>query len=302
MLRTLKFTRRRFLAHTGALSALAVTNSQVFGVESSPPSFKLCAFEKFLQDLSYDELAEVIAELGFDGIEATVRKNGHVVPERVEEDLPKLVEALQEQDLEITVMATDVVSTDQPLTEKVLRTAASLGVQRYRMGYYTYDAQGSVTGQLDKIKPVLKDLAALNRELGISALYQNHSGARYMGATLWDLHQLIRDIPVEEIGCAFDIHHATAEAGLSWPVLYRLMLPHIGAIYVKDYRWQDRKVADVELGTGQVDPAFFKMVKQGSFSGPISLHVEYLEHESTDKNIAALKRDLGVLQGWLTNG
>ncbi len=292
-------SRRQFVASGVALSALAATKTPAFGVESPAASFKICAFEKYLQDLSYDELAEVIAKLGFDGIEATVRKNGHVLPERVEDDLPKLVEALSKCGLEISVMATDVVSVEQPLTEKVLRTAASLGVKRYRMGYYTYDKQGSVTERLKEITPTVHELATFNRELGIGALYQNHAGTHYVGATIWDLHHLLRDIPVEEIGCAFDIHHATAEAGLSWPVLHRLISPHIGAIYVKDFRWQDRKITEVALGTGQVNPAFFETVKQGSFSGPISLHVEYLEDEDTEKNVAALKRDLAVLQNWL---
>ena len=49
-----------------------------------------------------DIKAETIKELGFDGIEATVRKKGHVLPERVEDDLPRLVEALQKHDLEVT--------------------------------------------------------------------------------------------------------------------------------------------------------------------------------------------------------
>ena len=294
-----EISRRQFVAGAAALSALTAMKTPALGDESHSPSFKICAFEKYLQDLSYDEMAEVIAEMGFDGIEATVRKNGHVLPERVEEDLPKMVESLKKCGLEITVMATDVVSVEQPFTEKVLRTAAGLGVKRYRMGYYVYDKQGTVTDKLEELTPTVHELAAFNRELGIGALYQNHSGARYVGATIWDLHQLLKDIPVEEIGCAFDIHHATAEAGLSWPVLHRLISPHIGAIYVKDFRWENRKITEVALGTGQVNPAFFETVKHGTFSGPISLHVEYLEDEDTKKNAAALKQDLAVLQGWL---
>lgn len=53
------------------------------------------------------------------------------------------------------------------------------------------------------------------------------------------------------------------------------------------------------LGKGRVDPAFFEMVKQDNFQGPISLHVEYLPTEGTEANIEALRRDLKVLQGWL---
>jgi len=58
--------------------------------------------------LSYDETADVFAELGFDGIEAAVRPGGHVLPERVEEDLPKFAEALKKRGLEITILTSGI--------------------------------------------------------------------------------------------------------------------------------------------------------------------------------------------------
>ena len=42
-----------------------------------------------------DGQAELVAEVGWDGIECPVRSKGQVEPERVEEDLPKMVEALR---------------------------------------------------------------------------------------------------------------------------------------------------------------------------------------------------------------
>ena len=124
-----KIPRRMFLTSSIAAAA-AIWSSERTLMASEKQGNKICAFVKFLQSLSYEQLAETIAELGFDGIEATVRDRGHVLPERVEEDLPKLVEALEKHDLEITVMASSVNSVDQPHTEKVLRTAFSLGVKR----------------------------------------------------------------------------------------------------------------------------------------------------------------------------
>jgi hypothetical protein len=45
------------------------------------------------------------------------------------------------------------------------------------------------------------------------------------------------------------------------------------------------------------------MLKRFNYSGPITLHVEYLEHEVRDEGypsraIAATKRDLAVLKSW----
>jgi len=293
--------RREFISRSLLTTVAAASVGHVaLGQSEAKKDFRICAFEKFLQPLSYDELADVIKELGFVGIEATVRKKGHVLPERVEEDLPKLVEALKKRDVEVTMMASDVVNPEQPLTEKVLRTAKALGINSYRMGYYKYDLQKPILPQLEEIRPQVKELAAFNGELGVTALYQNHSDAKYVGATLWDIHGLIKDIPKDQIGLAFDIRHATIEAGLSWPVLYSLVKPHIGALYVKDFRWGEKKAEHVPLGTGRVNPKFFDMVKADGFDGPISLHVEYLGKEGTKANIDALRRDLKVLKGWLS--
>lgn len=292
--------RRSFLSRAALVTAAAsCSGTMTQAANAAGPKFRICAFEKFLQSLSYDQLADTIADLGFVGIEATVRNKGHVLPERVEDDLPRLVEALKKRDLEVTTMASDVLNPSQLLTEKVLRTAAGLGIKSYRMGYFQYDLNRSIIQQLDEIRPGLKELAAFNRELGIGAVYQNHSDAKFVGATLWDLYSLIKDIPPDQIGSAFDIRHATIEAGLSWPVLYDVMKPHIRALFVKDFQWNGRKAQHVPLGEGRVNPKFFSMVKRDGFNGPISLHVEYLPKEGTQANIDALRRDLGVLRKWL---
>lgn len=299
--RNLGINRRKFISQS-VLAASAATIAGPLAKAAEPADFpyRICAFEKFLQDLSYDELADVIAELGFVGIEATVRNKGHVLPERVEEDLPKLVEALKKRDLEVTTMASDVLNPSQPLSEKVLRTAKSLGIGSYRMGFYKYDLTKPILPQLDEVRPQIEELAAFNKEMGVTAFYQNHSDAKYVGATLWDMHLLLKDIPIEQIGLAFDIRHTTIEAGLSWPVIYDVVKPHIGALFVKDFQWDGRKAKHVPLGTGRVDPKFFEMVKRDGFDGPISLHVEYLGKEGTQANIDALRRDLKVLRGWLS--
>lgn len=292
--------RRDFMLSVAAGAASSVLAQNAKAAERRNGEFRICAFVKFIQSLSFDRLAETIKQLGFDGIEATVRNGGQVLPERVEDDLPKLAEALSKHELEISVMATNVNHADHPLTEKVLRTAASLGVRRYRMDYYRYDLSKPVAKQLDELRPVVKELAALNRELGITAVYQNHSGAQNVGASVWDLHWLLRDIPVAEIGNAFDIRHATVEGGLAWPVSFNLMQPHLGAVYVKDFQWKGRRPENVPLGEGQVDPAFFGLLKKSKFRGPISLHVEYLGKEGVTENVNALNKDLARLRKYLS--
>jgi sugar phosphate isomerase/epimerase len=292
-----ELTRRTLLAGATGAAALAIT--PMARAAESAPTNKLCAFVKFVQSLSYDELAERIAEMGFNGIEATIRDKGQILPEQVPDELPKLVEALKKHGLEINVMASNINSVEQLHTESVLRTAASLGIKQYRMKYYRYNLKRSVAEQLVELRPVVKDLAAMNRELGIAAVYQNHSGSYAVGATIWDLHELFQGYSTDEIGIAFDIRHATVEAGLSWPVLFNVATPHLGAVYVKDFVWDGKKPRNVPLGTGRIDRRFFTQLRQANFAGPISLHVEYLPKARVAENLIAIKKDVATLKNWL---
>jgi sugar phosphate isomerase/epimerase len=173
----------------------------------------VCVFTKPLQWLSYEQLADQVAAFGFDGIEGTVRPKGHVLPARVQQDLPRLVQALQARDLEFTIMTTAVNSIRDPLSRTVLKTAADLGIRRYRMGYYRYDKTRPIIDQLHAFREQCRELADFNREHGLSAIYQNHSGDRYVGAPIWDLHWLLDGIDAQQVGVAFDIRHATVEGG-----------------------------------------------------------------------------------------
>lgn len=290
-------SRRQFFALS---SALALAPRTAFSIPAKP---KICVFTKALQELSYDELADRIADHGFQGIEAPIRNGGHIEPERVDEELPKMVEALKKRDLEITIMASSVNSLSQPLTEKTLRVASSLGIQRYRMQYFIYESDKPIQKQLNEWKPQLKDLAALNRELGIQALYQNHAGAKYFGSALWDLEWALRGIPKKEIGVAYDIRHATVEGGLNWPTTFRLLRPKIAALYMKDFVWNGANVENTPLGAGRVDyPRLIEMVQSSEFSGPISLHVEYIDHRDPKlipDHLKAMAKDLETLKGYL---
>jgi sugar phosphate isomerase/epimerase len=77
------------------------------------------------------------------------------------------------------------------------------------------------------------------------------------------------------------------------------MRPRIATVYVKDFDWVGLSAEHVPLGKGRVDRSFFQRLLADGFAGPISLHVEYLEQGDAQENLAALRRDLDVLRGWL---
>ena len=295
----IQIPRRNFLlAAGGGLASASLSTTRTVAADS-PSKNSICVFTKPFNSLTFDELADRIAELGFDGVEAPIRDGGHIEPAAVPDELPRLVEALKKRNLELTVMTSDINDPNDPLTEKVLNTASELGVHRYRMKYFKYDFNQPILKQLDEWRPRFKDLAAMNRQFGITALYQNHAGRNYLGAPLWDLRQILDGIAVNEIGVAYDIRHATVEAGMSWPVTYHMIRPHIETVYVKDFVWDGAKPKNVPLGEGHVSADFFQMLKKSDFNGPVSLHEEYLDHrkpELVPTHLKAIKDDLATLK------
>jgi sugar phosphate isomerase/epimerase len=292
--------RRQFLAAaSAAIAAPAFAQGEQADKKSKS---SICVFTKPFNSLSFDELADRIAELGFDGIEAPIRKGGHVEPDQVEDKLPALVEALAKRNLEITVLTSDINDPNDPLSKRVIRTAATLGIQRYRMKYFKYDLERSVIDQIEEWRPQLKDLAALNHDFGIRGLYQNHAGRNYMGAPLWDLKLALEGIPTEDIAVAYDIRHATVEATTSWPATFNMISPLVDIVCVKDFVLGEKKPGNVPLGEGRVDAGFFDILRETGFEGPISLHEEYLDHKNPElvpDHLAAIKRDFQTLKEWL---
>ncbi len=295
--------RRTFLKNAALLGGSLALSTPALAAKAKPN--KLCFFTKHLQGLSYDEIAGLGAEMGVEGVESPIRPKGHIEPEAIETELPKYVEALKKQGLELTILTSGIneVSAEQH-TEKVLRTAAALGVKRYRMNYFKYDLSKPIWEQLQEIRPKVKDLVQLSQELGIQPLFQNHSGKDYFGAPVWDIYSIMRDYAPEQFAFVFDIYHATVEGGSSWPLNAALTADHWGAVYFKDFQWQGRKAEGCPLGQGQVSPDFAKLLLKRGYAGPISLHVEYLKGDAKDP--AFLKvcreahvRDLKVLKEWM---
>ena len=303
-------SRRTFLAQASLGAAVALTPRAVEAaarqggrsLDSARDKWKIIAFSKPFVHLSVEDTADLVADVGWDGIECPVRRSStHVQPDRVEEDLPKMVAALKQRGRVVSMITTDIIDVN-PSAERILRTAAKLGIRTYRLGPIRYVADRSIPTQLTEITAKLRDLAQLNRAVGITGGIQNHSGRDYFAAPVWDAVQVIKGME-RDIGIAFDIGHATLEGGLSWPIQVRLAEPSFTVVYVKDFRWEKREAgwasAWVPLGDGMVDRKFFATLAASQYSGPICQHHEYDLGKTPAENVAHFKRDLQTLRGWL---
>jgi sugar phosphate isomerase/epimerase len=315
--------RREFLMGLAAAGALASIKPSGLTSAQAEKSGKvtICIFSKHLQWLDYDKMAEASVEAGFDGVELVVRPQGHVLPERVEEDLPKAAEAVKKAGTKILAMTTSISNPKDSVTEKVLRTASGLGINYYRLGYWYYNERKSIIDTLEEARVEIRGLTEMNKKYKIYGGNQNHSGTRYLGASVWDIWELIKDLDPNYIGFQYDPQNNLAEgSGGSWMTDARLALSHSKMFVVKTQKewgspeWEKstrRSGNKLEILTpGELDWCF-RILKKNGFSGPITAHYEFpglggaengaMELKGVTKKevLTILKRNLDILKEML---
>jgi sugar phosphate isomerase/epimerase len=240
---------------------------------------KIHIFSKHLQFLEYKSVGEKTAELGFAGVDLTVRKGGHVLPEFVKRDLPIAVDAIKKGGSQCIMMVTGIKSAENELAIDVLETASKLGIQYYRSNWFKYSDEGDIEEELLKYQQQVTELSNINKELGIVGCYQNHAG-KYVGSSIWEVKKLLEFVDSAYFGSQYDIRHAMVEGGLSWENGLKLIKNNIKTIVLKDFKWSKINgvwtVVDTPIGEGMVDfDTYFKLLKKYHINVPVSLHIEY---------------------------
>jgi sugar phosphate isomerase/epimerase len=292
-------TRRDFLATAGALPALM----HGAAVDDGP---QICLFSKHLPELNWRDLARNTRAAGFQGIDLTVRKAGHVLPERAPEDLPKAPAAIRDEGLTLPMITTEALSAT-PVARALFATAGRLSIPFLKPGYYYYKFV-DIRRELDDVAKQFRELVALGREHGVQIGFHNHSG--YVGAAVWDVARFMDGLDPKYAGYYFDVCHAVTEGGNSgWRIAANLVASRIKMIAVKDFYWekgpQGWRARMCPLGEGMVPwSAYFKILAAARFGGPISLHLEYEIPGATvaarqENTLAAARRDLGFLRARL---
>ncbi len=289
--------RRKFIKQTSAAAAL--TALLPAGALGSPGFAQeelkqhICIFSKHLHWLGYRDMARLASEIGFTGIDLTVRKDGHVLPERVKQDLPMAVEQIRAEGLEVPMITTGITDPTDQLTKDILETAGKLGIGIYRPGWFSYPKGVPASSVLMQASKQLTQLQSVNQANNIAASYQNHAGLS-VGSSGWDLLKIIDGLDPRWTGVQFDIRHAMVEGPETWPVFLDILSPYINSLDIKDYTWMndgEAKVVNVPLGEGMVPfEAYLEELKRYNISAPISIHYEYplggAEHGASKLNIS----------------
>lgn len=282
-------TRRTVI---GALAAVPLAAAPV--TATNRPT--LCIFSKHMAQFGHEDLARHAKEIGFEGIDLTVRPKGHVLPENAAQDLPRAVEIIRARGLSVPMITTDLQGPADAAARPTLSTAAKLRIPFWKPGYHRYaklDAPGAAEKTVAEMRPQLGGLAAMSKEYGITCGVHNHSGD-YFGAAVWDIRDVIAPLDPASVGYYFDPAHATIEGGLgNWRISLNLVSSRLKMLAMKDFYWtkgKDGRYVSTwcPIGQGMVDwPRVFAHLRSISFTGPLTLHIEY---QSKDE-LAAIAQD-----------
>jgi L-ribulose-5-phosphate 3-epimerase len=293
-------SRRKFISSVAAGSVAVPLLSGLQSLITEKKYFKINLFSKPLDRYETDFICECLVNSGIDGIDVTVRKDGKIEPETVDSALPVFIEKARQNNLSVEMIVTGILSAQDPLTEKILKTASAKGVKYYRLGWFVYDEKTGIWETLQKYRTILADIVKLNRKYNIHGTYQNHSGTN-IGAPVWDLNELFRDFPQEFAGIQYDVRHAMVEGADTWMLGMRLISGHIRTLAIKDFTWKTSggkpQPVTVPMGEGMVDwDMFFKLVKDLGIVAPLTLHIEYPLLEKGEEKLSLIQQQVIIVR------
>lgn len=247
-------------------------------------------FSKHLQSMSVSEAGRTIKQLGFDGVELTVRRGGHVQPEKVRDDLPRAVEELTELGLAAPAIVVEIHNRREPLSEDVCKAAALAGATVLRTSGHPYTRFGTIREQIAAARTDAGDLEALGREYGVRLCIHCHSGDM-LSAQGGILADIIDQTDPRYVGVSLDIGHLTVEGGASgWRQSIDLLQDRVGIVAVKSFGWFQEldpetrekrwipQLLPLEEGNAQWRQAF-KLLRQVGWDKDgralVSIHSEY---------------------------
>ncbi|NNK90060.1 MAG: sugar phosphate isomerase/epimerase [Saprospiraceae bacterium] len=244
-----------------------------------PDELRIYIFSKHLQFLNWKQTGMIAKDLGFDGIDLTVRKNGHVDPNKAPAELPEALKDIRSSGIDCDIITTKVEDIDKVVDKQLIKTAAQNGIKYYRLNWYNYLEDKNLLQSIDYYQDKINAISKLNKQYDIIGTYQNHSGTK-IGASYWEVYNILKDSNSQFMGAQYDIRHAVAEGGRSWTNGFKLLAPLIKTIVLKDFKWGlvngKWKIVNTPIGEGMVDfQQYFKLLKEFNINVPVILHLEY---------------------------
>jgi sugar phosphate isomerase/epimerase len=299
-----RLCRRDFFRSTAAVIAGFALSSVSDFAAAENRSNPIIYFTKFLHGLSPEEIARVVKNIGFDGLDLAVRKGQCVNPDNVTSAMPKAMKIWKEAGLSVPLVSTETGLIDplHPSVEPIWRACAETGVPNIKIGYWGWKDGDNYWKRVDEARRALEKFGELSEKCGVRTLLHNHSGD-YLACNASTAMTLLRDFNPAHVGMYLDPAHLSIN-GEPLSLALAIVGNHLAMVAVKNAayvstgnpdatRWSRRWCL---LSEGLVDwPQTVSLLRKRGYSGPLSLHGEYSGPEERELILKNVQRDAEYL-------
>ena len=255
---------------------------------------QIIVFSQNLAGIGYSELGDIVSQMGFDGVDLTIRPGGHVEPRLANVDLVRAFEVMDGVGLAVPVITTSLTTPMDRTAVPVIALAGMSGAALFRPGDWNYGGNPNIMQRMSEVQRDFAGLIGIGRQYDISGAFHNGIGDS-VGASVWDVQRIVEGLDPARAGIYFDICNATAEGGAgAWEIALRLTLPRIKAVTIQDFFWEKRdgkwQMTKCPLGQGMVDwTKFFQILAQANYSGPVTVEVGYPSRDMPSALVGELR-------------
>ena len=222
--------------------------------------------------LSFEDTADLVAEVGWDGIECPVRKSVHAHRPRARRRAAAEDGGSAEEARPRSLDDHDRHHRRRARRQKhPAHRGSRLGIRKYRLGALHYVPGGRSPSSSMTFTARMRRSGAAEHRSGCSEASRT-TRARLLRRAGLGCVRGDPGVPPADIGIAFDIGHATLEGGLVVADPGAPREPRYSVVYVKDFRWE-KQAAWLEpvrcaLGEGMVGPEVLRHAGGVEFAGP----------------------------------
>jgi sugar phosphate isomerase/epimerase len=250
----------------------------------SNQTYPLLCFTKPLQHLSSEAMVDFVADLGFSGLDLTIRETAPVTPANAEQQLPFVKERAAARGLTIGMVTLPVDCTDpkRPEWAALFRLCGRMGIPFVKLGYWNYAGE-DYWQQLSDARKDLRGFEEQAKDAGVCVLVHTHGNALSQSASL--MQRMIEGLDPQSVGAYLDTHHLSAR-GEDFDMAMDLVGPYLKMIAVKDglrikagpeamLKPFHEHIRMMPLGEGHVNfVRFVDALNRRGYKGPLTYHLE----------------------------
>ncbi len=214
-------------------------------------AWKYAVFSVMCPEYDLEETAEVVASLGFDGIEWRVTKKSPepikeisywsgnrstVDVENIADSLPEAKKIADAHGLGTPILGTYLRCNEHDMIERVMEAAAGVGCPMMRIGTPPYDGSRPYPELYDEAVRDYAKVAQLAAKYGVRACIEMHMDIITPSAGL--THRVVSHFDPAQVGVIFDPGNMVVEGYEQYQMALELLGPYLAHVHAKNCLWE----------------------------------------------------------------